>query len=703
MNEAVAKIVRLERRVMWRRRLLSLQDGLALSVAIGGIVAAGLVLLVRLRPLQAPVWTVIIGALGLSSAATLIPRFLTRARRRDAAFLIDEALGLEDRVATSHLIIERGGPRRALEGAVIEDTAERVSNQRAAAIVPFTMRSWHALPLLSLIALGAALMTTPRTLPVNQSLATERADIESAAEHLERTAADVQQVVPPETETARLATEQAELGRGFRRSTVTRADVLKKLSALEERIRQRRDDLASTRAEEIVKLADRRLGGSLVTPSAAQRGKVENDESQPIVTAEPTTGDVKREPGKETRATAPGDKPNAGDSSQEKAGKSSPIASLRRAPAKGGQPNIKETKAEGRREAVPQERPQEPVSGEHRKAEPVGTYSAKPDLRNPPAAAGEPDASVDQKPSQQKPADQKADGEKVADQNADQNIDKEKSEQQRSEQPGDSLDALKSVPNSMAEQAAKALPKLSEELLKKAAQLRANELTPADIEKLRRAAEFLSRDLAQIAQSKDLQQALQEMARQMHPEQMEKVASQLANQEKLKQELESAARLLMENQQAKEMAAGLAAQFARVPELNGEMRAHGHNERTDVKRTGGKSDSRNGPSGARDQASPNNRSDAKKSTGKLITAADRSLAGRGRESSLQGKYQQGSEGVYLYLQSKAGVGAARAPYSAGYPQYRREAERSVQRSQVPPNLRSVVRKYFDAINPDGKR
>jgi hypothetical protein len=70
---------------------------------------------------------------------------------------------------------------------------------------------------------------------------------------------------------------------------------------------------------------------------------------------------------------------------------------------------------------------------------------------------------------------------------------------------------------------------------------------------------------------------------------------------------------------------------------------------------------------------------------------------------LQGKLQQGSRGEYLYLQSKAGTGAARAPYSAAYPQYRREAERSVQRTQVPPNLRSVVRRYFDAINPESKR
>jgi hypothetical protein len=246
----------------------------------------------------------------------------------------------------------------------------------------------------------------------------------------------------------------------------------------------------------------------------------------------------------------------------------------------------------------------------------------------------------------------------------------------------------------LAEQAAKALPRISEELLKKAAELRANELSPADIEKLRKAAESLSRDLAPIAQSKELQQALQEMARQIRPEQIEQVARELGNQEKLKQELEAAARLLMENQHAKDMVAGLAGQFARVRD---------DKRQQENGRPSGKSGMRDEETRARNQASGSNRANAGGAPEKLETAADRPLAGEGRDSSLKGRLQQGSGGQYLYLQSKAGAGAARAPYSSAYPQYRREAERSVQRSQVPPNLRSVVRKYFDAINPDAKK
>jgi len=643
MSEAVAKIVRLERSVMWRKRLLSLQDGLVLAVMMGGLIAATLVLLARLRPVGLPSWTVIVGAMSLAFAAALTRSYLTRASVSDAAFLIDELLKLDDRFTTSHLIIERGGPRRGLEEALIEDAADRVSNQRAASVVPFRMRRWYTLSLVSLVGLVAALMIPTRSLSVAEALAAERADIESAGERLEQTATEVERAVPPGTETATLAKEQAELGRGFRRSAATRAEVLRGLSSLEGRIRRRHDDLASTRADEIVSLADRRLGGSLSTLSTAPRKKIEPDADQPAVSIDEPAGAAKREPNK------------------------------------------------GQREAEPQNRPQEPVPGKDLKGESPGTDSTRPDSRVAKETAGEPGASGDQKPPEQKPSALKADGEKTGDLNTGE---RKADDQQPSEQHTGSLDALKAVPNSLAEQAAKSLPKISEELLKKAAKLRANELSPADIEKLRKAAESLSRDLAPIAQSKELQQALKEMARQIRPEQIEQVARELGNQEKLKQELDAAARLLMENQQAKEMVAGLAEQFARMRD---------EKRQQDNGQTTGKSAMPDEESRARNQASRSNRANAGGAPAKLQTTAERRLAGEGRDSSLKGKLQQGSGGEYLYLQLKAGGGAARAPYSSAYPEYRREAERSVQRSQVPTNLRSLVRKYFDAINPDAKR
>ena len=644
MSGAEAKIVRLERRVMWRKRLLSLQDGLVLAVLMGGLMAAALVLLARLRPIGLPSWAVIVGAMSLTVAAALTRSFLTRASVSDAAFLIDESLKLDDRMATSHLIIGRGGPRRGLEEALIEDAADRVSNQRAASVVPFRIRRWYTLSLVSLVGLVAALMIPARSLPVAEALAAERADIESAGEHLEQTAAEVEQAVPPGTETATLAKEQAELGRGFRRSPATRAEAFRRLSSLEGRIRRRRDDLASTRADEIISLADRRLGAALSTLATPHRKRREADESRLASPADELASASKREPNK------------------------------------------------GQSEAGPQNRPREPVPGKDMKADSLGTDSTKPDPRVAKETAGESGASGDQKPPEQKPSDLKAGGERTGDLNTGE---RKTGDQQPSEQPTGSLDALKAVPNSLAEQAAKTLPRMSEELLKKAAELRANELSPADIDTLRKAAESLSRDLARIAQSKELQQALQEMARQIRPEQIEQVARELGNQEKLKQELDAAVRLLMENQQAKEMVAGLAGQFARMRD---EKRQQDNGQRR-----GGRSYMRDEESPARNQASRGNRANAGVAPEKLQTAADRRLAGEGRLSSLRGKLQQGSGGEYLYMQTKAGVGAARAPYSSAYPQYRREAERSVQRSQVPTNLRSLVRKYFDAINPDAKR
>ena len=694
MSEGAAKIVRLERRVMWRKRLLSLQDGLAFAVMLSGLIAAGLVVLLRRRPIAVPLWAVIIGAMSLTCAAVLTRWFFTRSRQSDAAFLIDESLKLDDRIVTSRLIIERGGPKSAFEEALIEDAAARLGDQSAASVVPFRIGRWYALSLASVIGLAAALMIPIPAVPINQALAAERADIESAGEQLEQTSDAVEEAAPLGSETATLAKEQADLGRAFRRSPSTRAEALRRLSALEERIRERHDDLASTRADEIVSLADRRLGSALSTLSASRRTKIEQDESQRALSADGPSGPSKHGAGKDARSTTPSDPGKPLQSSQQNASKPEAAVSRTKPSTKGEQATAGVTATDGQRQSERQKRQQEPISGKgNRNAGLAETKPINPDSKLAKEAAGEPGAATDQKPSNQDPGDTKAGGVKTGDQNIDERT---ADHQQSSDLPAGSPDALKSVPAPIAEQAAKALPNMSEELLKKAAELRANELSPADVETLRKAAEFLSRDLVQIAQSKELQKALLEMARQIRPEQIEQVARELGNQEKLKQELQAAARLLSENQQAKEIAAGLAEQFAR---LRDERRRQDNG-----RQSSGKTEARDeGGARAGIQPSPNTRANRGRASGNLEVASEKQLAGQGRESRLKGTLRQGSGGEYLYLQSKAGVGAARASYSSAYPHYRREAERSVQRSQVPPNLRSVVRKYFDAINPDAKR
>ncbi len=118
--------------------------------------------------------------------------------------------------------------------------------------------------------------------------------------------------------------------------------------------------------------------------------------------------------------------------------------------------------------------------------------------------------------------------------------------------------AAKAMPESLAEQAAKAAtPMLSDQLLKQAEQLRANQLTPEDIRQLRQAAESLAKDLAPIVQSKEFQQMVEQLARQVDAEQLERIARELMSREDIRREIESAARLLMENREVKEMVAGL--------------------------------------------------------------------------------------------------------------------------------------------------
>jgi hypothetical protein len=638
-----------------------------------------------MRAVHIPVFPLVLAVLGLSSTAAVALWFFSRANERDAAFLIDESLGLEDRVATAHLIIERGGPSGALEEALIEDTSERAGDQAACSVMPIRMRKWHALAPVSLIALVAALMITPRALPVAGALAAERADIDNAADHLERTAAELEQIVPAGTETARLANEQAELGRGLRRSTATRAEALKRLSGLEEHIRRRHDDLASTRADEIVSLADRRLGGALSTLSTAQHKRPQPDAGQLARSADGAIDIPKPEPAKENQVVRPGSSKALNSS---RANENSGLTSSKDA-ARPGDDKPKVEDAKKRESEEPQNRRQEPASGRDARID---------SARSAPRNASKAGISSDKATGDQSPGGLKPNAENPAEQeNSEQkNSDRGNGEQKPNDKLPGATDALKAAPDFLVNQAAKALPGLSQDLLKKAAQLRANELSPADIEKLRQAAASLSRDLSQIAQSKDLQQALQEMARQVRPEQIEQVARELGDQEKLKQELESAARLLRENQQAKEIVAGLAGEFARGRD---QIKKQPHDEKAG-RQQASELYSRSEQTGGGDRAS---RRGTAKSPDTFSTAGDRRLAGQGRESSLQGKLQQGSRGEYLYLQSKAGTGAARAPYSAAYPQYRREAERSVQRTQVPPNLRSVVRRYFDAINPESKR
>jgi hypothetical protein len=666
-----------------RKRLLSLQDNLAIAVLAGGLMAAAAILYIKLRPLEMSVWIVASSMLGGALALLAVRWFLTRVSESSVSFEIDRRLGLEDRIASADPIIRRGGPRRAVEEALLDDAAGRISGVDEASVVPYRFPGWYAISFVGVIALAMALVLPQRALPESESLLAEKVDIESAGEQLEQSAKEIEEFVPPETVTASLAKEQAELGRALKRSADTRAEALKRLAELEGRIRQRHDELEETKADEIVSLAEKRLRSAVAPAPKEAKKKTEADiESQSEETArkeeDSQTGDAQlkdsqassketvKESAKQSSDQQVPVEPRASDKAPASTaeGKDSKDAQAATQPVADEAKKTAQTEGRtgGRTEGQPQ--PQ----GQSREQE---GKASDPSLTQPPANPGSPSSTPEAMTGEQ--------------------------QQEGQQKPEENQGPSNPLSSMMAEQAARAVPSMSQELLKKAEQLRAGDLKPEDIRQLAKAAESLARDLAPMAQSKEFQQALQQLASQVNPEQLERVARELMSQENIMRELEAAARLLAQNRQAREIAAGLARQFGqnenRAPDQPGRRQPGGSpGERDRAEGTGSQNAGRGDGIG---RGSPK---------GQERLPGESKILGEGREDKLNGRLQKKDGGEYLFLQSRPEVGAARVPYSSAYPRYRREAERSVERSQIPPNMRKVVRSYFDAINPDaGKK
>ncbi|MCI0488391.1 MAG: hypothetical protein L0229_17515 [Blastocatellia bacterium] len=678
-KKEVEIFIRFERRVARRMRALALQDILALALLIGGILSAAAVLYIRLRPLQTSVWAAAAIVMGVATALALVRWFAKRATERDAAFEIDRALALEDRAATAQSVIERGGPHRAVETALLDDAAERVARARPSSVAPYRLSYRHILGLLGVIAVLVAVMIPERSLPGGAAVAEAREDIQTAGEQLEQTAEEIEKIAPPDTETAGLAREQAELGRALRRSVGTRAEALKKLSALEERIRKRHDELASTRADEIVSLAENRFESALsekpkAAPDKQSANKIEDLDAQPgeMEGVTPATDAARNPDEKDIQAqTKPGpaDSKRVNSDASKKGDESKPTGEHDAAEAKrvGERGDDKSTPNRAAENRTDDKAGATETGGD--KNPNVGEQGAK--------AGGQSDTEGRAGETGDKTETQPAGGDDPA---GDKSGEEQKAEGDR-KTPGGTT-------GFMAEQAAKSL---SGELLKKAEQLRAGQLSAEDIKRIAEAADSLAKDLTPLAESKEFQQSLEQLARQVDPEQLERVARELLSREDVRKELEAAARLLMQNRQAKEIASGMAEKFGRRAD---EMRAQVR-ERLPKTGEGGLrgNNSRPGKGVGRD----GRRNQLEKANG------ENPLSGRGKETSLGGQLQRHKGGEYLYLEARPGSGAARTPYSSVYPQYRREAERSVERSQIPLRYRSVIRDYFDSINPDAKK
>jgi hypothetical protein len=731
MSDAALKIADFERQVMKRKRWLALQDRLALAIPISCAAAAAIILFARMREGGAISWPLL--------AAILIIEFFgfayhwrkTRATGREAAFLIDNKLELEDRFSTAHEIIEKGGPKREVESALIDDAAGRIADQPVSAIAPYHLKKWHAVSLIAVVALAAALMIPERALPGGEAIAEARASIQSAGEQLEQEGEKIALAAPPESETAQLAKEQAELGRVFRRSPETRAEALNKLSALENRIKKRHAELASGRPDEIVSIADQRLRSALrqlprqagkqsdinESEETGERVEAENDsEANPNSNTSPSAS--RRRANKQPMVKPAGNTAIKGDQARADANKNgarNAVATAKqgeRMTGKSGsqaeqkESDARKAEAGGQGQQAANEKPESQVGAAPSKPQ---NRLQKPDsglaetAKESKEASGQPVKG--QQPQAENSASEKAPAENAAAAQADKKSADAENEQGGEQKPEEKPDSSSGLTGLMAEQTAKALPSMSAELLKKAAELRSGKLTADDLKGLQKAAEMLARDLPKLAQSKELQQAAEQLAKQITPEQLEALARSLGNVEQLKQELEAAARLMMQNQEAKSMVAGMAQKFAKLgEEFSGRNRGEPRTERQENSGTGNQPGNETGGR-ARGGENDARRREFERLSGGLTSRTDGGIvrSGAGKETKLTGNVQRGSNGEYLYLKSQAGSGAARAPYSSAYPQYRRAAERSVERSKVPAHMRSVVRSYFDAINPDATK
>jgi hypothetical protein len=732
--ESISKIHNFARGVMWRQRLLTLQDSLALGLLIGGLISASLIFYIRWKAIQTPVWLVALVVFSAAFGALLTRWSISRLSENDAGFLIDDALKLDDRFATSQAIIGKSRIENEVEKALLEDASSRIDGVKAAVIVPYRMKRFYALSALALIAFTIAVIIPQKSLPGGQEIVQTQADIQAAGEQLEKTSTEIEKFVPPETVTAGLAKEQAELGRSLRRSSDTRADALKKLSSLEDRIRQRHDELKSTRADEIVALAQKRMGAALsqmskrnISQSASEKEQADNAESannlsspdrnqkdKKISSDKAENRDVNNRVTGNSSAKADeknrqAEKSRAGKSAAEKA-KQDPTDTSKEQDNQKKDAVTRQNQSEqknggeksGQNQTAENQKSDSEKNPSSQKPTPNQEQSGKPDSKVPPdvkkeTAQGIPEVSKDQSANNQQ---QENTGQAEAK--------NQQPEQPEKREPEPNQDASNPLTTAVAEQTAKALPLLSEQLLKKAEDLKLGKMSAEDIKNLAQSASQLAKDLAPIAQSKEFQKTLEQLAKQVNPQQLEQIARELMKDEKLQRELQAAAKLLWENRQVKDMVAGLT---KTASQIEAEMRQQdGENTQSPESLPNQQSEpiTLNRKASAKGQqggsSSPN--STQKGSSGQGSQTArvegERKLAGQGREAKIGGQLQNRSGGDYVYSGVKPGAGAARVPYSSAYPQYRRQAERTVERSQVPTHMRSMIRNYFDAINPNGK-
>jgi hypothetical protein len=700
MTEPTSAITQLELSIAGRVRLLAVQDLLALAALFSAALVVLALVLLRLGLFEARIsegigirarlvlFCVPVGA----TAALLIARSLLRRRGRWQSSLntsaervdliIDRSLGLEDRASTAGSIIRRGGPQTLMETALVADAASRLDGASAGQIVEYRLprlgsavrcpATTGSAIVLALIVLVGVLHYRLPARSVQEPDSGTIAVMQAVGDDLERSSEAIEQSVDQNTPTAALAKQQAELAHALKQSAasphgsrakpIDRSQALKELSALEEKLGARKDQLASTKAPEIISLAERRFQSALSGTARLRQTPPAGRRAGPNPEVAGASAGLGEPPARGNRN--PDDKV-AGAGDLEPKSESGPAA---------GQARSDKPAPTGSLE------PRDSGSAEPRPAQ--GSTESKPGIK-----AGDESQKGDGTPEGKQP-----NGPQVP----------PKDETIATSALGKAVDAMAST-----------APSLSQDLLKKAVEMRAGSLTAADIERVRKAAEGLlkdlsAKDLANLANSKEIQQTLEQLARQVDPKQMEQLARQLLSQKEIRDELQAAGKLLMENRQAKETIAGFADKAREIAE---QFRKQGF-------KPGGPPDSFQGPPDLSAEAGHQAGSEPGSWTGfggakrgyRHANGSAEALRGMGRSGGVAGRSGERNglvdsklEGEQIYGSTRPGAAPARVPYSSAYPGYRREAERSVRTSQAPPRLRVLIRNYFDGINPDAEK
>jgi hypothetical protein len=269
------------RRVRAARRRLTAARGAQLAiyyVLAAALVAAALAWVARWT--MVPVWPASGAALGAAMLAAMVHAVATRPSMRTAALALDRATGLEERVTTALSLREAASPAAA---AVIADAIQAVRAADASRIAMDRPRraAWLAAPALLLVA-GLLLPDLSRTGGANSAAAAaaetavvpapirkeQRERLNLRAFELEKRAREQKR---PELKD--LAEAMRDASEELRKPEIKQSEALAKLSRVEEKAKERRDELSKDPkfADNVMKRIDEKDGSGVESAEAAKK------------------------------------------------------------------------------------------------------------------------------------------------------------------------------------------------------------------------------------------------------------------------------------------------------------------------------------------------------------------------------------------------------------------------------------------------